>query len=263
MKRIENSYLKGFRLFNDDIRFMQTAYTECFEALLSSFDIDFDAGEIVILTGVNRTTASGVVSYTEGYVIWNHQICKVEATSFSAPTTGYMEVFILNNYVDPVGLKISDDGLTTNAGWVEPKMQIVVQPISSLYVGVKSCRRFNQVIKDSLPQSDWETFRSFTDTEFGTGTYQADISTGIDGITVLRGKMMFTDVGPGDIVATIPVGMKPLSNVVRVVSYFEDSTSTLHTIILKINTAGQISFTNTPTYSIVFDFGQVLGWKIN
>lgn len=259
MKKIDSNFNKGYRLFNDDIRFLQSAFTESFAALISAYNINFTENEIIILSGLNRTVSGGIVTYSEGYVIWNHEVCKVEEVSFPIPVTGFKEVFIHTLFVDAEGIKISDDGLDTHYAWKENKITIITAPNSSLAQSVKVARHFSQVIKDSIPQTNDIVFRTFTDSEFGTGDYTSEISIGIDGMTVLKGIMMFTDVGAGDIVANIPVGFRPLYNIERPISYFVGTT--LYTIIMKINTAGEVRFTNAPTYSIVFDFGQVLGWK--
>jgi hypothetical protein len=257
MNKLINTFNKGFSLYNDDVRFLQEALTEAIKALASPFE----NGEIIILSGCEKTVSLGIASFTEGYVLKDSEIFKVPATSFSTLVPGSVEKFFLSETYNSSGLKISDDGLDSNDSWLIREYNIAMGEFALPNQSFSSTKRLFEVIKEKLPQKPWETFKTFTDTEFLTGDYESDISLGIDGITVLRGKMMFNDVSPGDVVATIPVGFRPTQAIERSVSYYAESA--VQTLIVRISTSGQVTFTNTPTYSIVFDFGQVLGWSTN
>jgi hypothetical protein len=257
MNKLINTFNKGFSLYNDDVRFLQEALTEAIKALASPFD----NGEIIILSGCVRTTSLGTASITEGYVLKDNEIFKVPATSYSTIGPAFPEMFFLSETYNSSGLKISDDGLDSNDSWLIRQYTVATGASALPNQRFNSTKRFFDVLKEKLPQSDWQTFKTFTDTEFLTGDYESDISLGIDGITVLRGKMMFNDVSPGDVVATIPDGFRPTQAIERSVSYYAESA--VQTLIVRISTAGQVTFTNSPTYSIVFDFGQVLGWSTN
>lgn len=103
MNRIDFTQLGGFPLVQEDLGFLQSAYTEALGGILSAF-----SDETFILSGGVRTEQGGTVSITAGYLSHQGEVLPLSAASF--PATGVAEVLVIESLPDPAGLKQFKNG---------------------------------------------------------------------------------------------------------------------------------------------------------
>ncbi len=105
MKTIDFDELGGYPLCQDDVEYMQTAYTECVEALAAA---GVNGGAPVILYGMQGI---GTGTMTDGAFIYNGHIVKFTGGSVTLGAGEVEMVVITNSASDPLPF---NDGSTPN-----------------------------------------------------------------------------------------------------------------------------------------------------
>lgn len=81
MKTFDTNYLGGMPLVLDDFRFMESIHKDAFEAIMKPYALNHD---IVILSGCEITTGGGVSFISEGWILFEGEICRVPSHFFLA-----------------------------------------------------------------------------------------------------------------------------------------------------------------------------------
>jgi microcystin-dependent protein len=107
MNKLQTTENGGFPFRLDDIRWMQNGLAQAFKGIMSSYGVLNSTA--VILSGCVRTSASGTVTVTEGYVSIGGEICYSPAQSYPAPTLSQNEWWVIDVSYDSTGLKTFQD----------------------------------------------------------------------------------------------------------------------------------------------------------
>jgi hypothetical protein len=102
MKKLITTNQGGMPLTQDDLGFIQEAYTEAFKGIISSYGIQ--PNESYKLSGAEVTVAGQVFTCTEGYIVLNGEVLPVFAQVLTVPF-GFSARFVLRTVSDPAGLK--------------------------------------------------------------------------------------------------------------------------------------------------------------
>lgn len=193
--------VRGIVLEDKTIQHLIEAYQEGFEALLSA--IGCDPAEITILSGAATTQASQDYTVAAGWVAYQGEIFEVDASAFTAPggQVGVWSIVETFAATDPVKF---DDGNEYNVNQIR-KMALVAGLSGS---GLKDW--------DDVANGEWKPLTLLN----GALESGAAVVVGSRQAASYRkdftGRVHLTGVvalGTSGIIATLPVGFRPVSNV--------------------------------------------------
>ena len=203
--------LGGWKLYTDDLGYFQTNVKTAIEAYISRFTavrsyFIYSGCQIVFDSGNNEINCS------EGWVVVDGELLKCEATSVTPPTLETTYTWVLEETDDPAGAKINDDGNTIQA---YKKRRAVLQVIASPNNATDSYISFEDSVNRLWRINDVENGKN-TPVPMQAGwsfTSPLYFRKDINGMVTIDGTTAGASGSTGSIMAELPVGYRPESDV--------------------------------------------------
>lgn len=203
----------GLPLKLDDFRWFLNALENAFKGLLSPFGVTDQYA--FILSGCNRSVASGTVTIAEGFISIGGEICYVPAHSYSEPSPGNYEYWVINETNDSSGNKEFQSGINYDTYKVRVGKISVSNSVPAGHVEYVNTQDISDRIRSIINTGDW-LFLGDDDDFYGTpgSTPVAERRYAfktIEGFIHLRGGKVLDDITiPTDVtIDTLPVGYRP------------------------------------------------------
>lgn len=208
MKTFDINSNGGMPAYLNDLRFMESVHKDAFEALMLPYANLYD---VIILSGCVRTVNSGTVTISEGWILFNGEIMRVEEQTYPEPTTN-MEYWVSQTNVLTGGNKTYFDGSNhdtwkEDVGYVERGSS--TPPNTLTY---EDTPKYSDVITELIEYPKWEDLPGSTHDFPSTGPaarYLKDNS----GMVHLSGFFTNSDPSGMTSIGRLPEGYRPEENV--------------------------------------------------
>jgi hypothetical protein len=220
MKTFDINETGGMPLYLNDLRFMESVHKDAFKALLKPFAERYD---VIILSGCVRSVTSGTVTVTEGWIIYQGEIMRVEEQTYTEPSTD-SEYWVTNSVEIVGGSKTYFDD-SPHETWKETIGLIEVGgsiPPNSLTI--QNTLTYFEVITNSIVYPNWTILPS-SHNEYPSAGVAARYLKDNSGIVHLSGYMTANDPLGYD-VGILPVGFRPVEEFKFLHTYFLNATTT-------------------------------------
>lgn len=265
MKKLITTNNGGFKLYNNDFRWMESGINDSLQAIVNSF---VPADTVCILNGCERTTDGTHVFISEGFISNNGEVFRVP--SHSILIVPGVEIWTTETVYNPEGLKTFDGTGLSHDTYQEVLFKVSISSAppsgSVLFSETKTLMNF---VSDSLPRDTWKNVASVViPSGFPfTGSYSIQCYRDLDGFVHIRGKFPTEeDSGSGVVnilVGTLPVGYRPQIGFSAVLTNIKNNTTgELGNAFLDISTTGEIRIKSLFTgIQGLFDYGQIVPFK--
>ena len=265
MNNFKTDYNGGLPLVLDDFRWIDEGYRKAFYGIMSAFGVTDQY--TFILSGCQRSVNTAIVTIAEGYISIGGEICHVPAHSYSEPTGGDVEFWVVSTAYNAAGTKAFQNGslndsYETRTGQIS--VAAVVPPGDTLYGDTKTV---HQIILESLPRDIWHNVYALTILagEIGAGTYNVDYKLDLSGNITFRGVFpSLEDPVQGSVnilMFTLPLGLRP--TVKKYMSITATSTTTSFPNRIEFDTNGEVRWRTSDTDNFSYlDFSQIVPFEV-
>ena len=249
----------GFPLMLNDFRWIDQGYREAFKAMMSGYGVDDSTA--VIISGCERTVASGTVTIAAGFISIGGEICLVPSHTYPEPTIGQVEYWDLFNTFDPNGLKVFQSTLDYDTYQVRVGKITVASALPAGYTTYSDTKNIFQITRVKINTDSWHNM--LTDTDDFLNEYAIDFKKDSSEFVHFRGFKFYEDPTPGavnELIGTLPVGYRPEVKKEFVICSKTDSPTSgeINFVTGVIETNGEVrikSIQSAPGY--VLDFSQI------
>ena len=249
MKAIDFTHTGGFPLTQDELDYLQQAYTEC----INAFGAMGGNGPSLV-TGMDQTFSLGVTTVSDGWFFYNGEMIKFNASSYSALALG--DVVLVNISSAATSLTYND-GSSYGAILNKTATISVGPPVTSAtQFPLSSLQPFQVVFGQGGRESAWSSLAVSTPAASGgvTGTiyYKKDLMANtlqIRGFLTAANAQNFNGASTAlyYTMQTLPTGYIPSNNAYFSSFYFVshsdvdfEGVSTIKQFNCVLNTGGQI-----------------------
>lgn len=253
MKNLVLSNTGGFPFVLDDLDFMQTATREAMASLLTPF---VAAGEVLILSGCERSTASGNTTITGGWIFWNGEVFQVLEHTFTTFTTGEVERWNVEEAFLPAGNKVFENTNSYDT-YKERTAKVVIDttPTDPGEVAYIQSKKYWDVVLSNLPQNDWQVIDVSVNSNSVVRLPQ--VHKDLSGYCSLRGEISNIVFGGTPLeIGVLPAGHRPNQTFTFVYNEIDGSSNAQSHHIKIHSSSGVIEYidgTNAGITSFVFD----------
>lgn len=251
----------GLPLALNDFRWIDAGYREAFKALMSGYGV-VDS-EAVIISGCERTLATGTVSIAEGYISLGGEICLVPAHTYPEPTGGQLEYWDLYTSFDPEGYKVFQSTLDYDTYQKRIAKITVASSVPAGYTEYADTKNIFQITRLKINTGIWNEMSNVVVTG-GTipGTYISQFKKDSCEFIHFKGTCYFEDAGSGtvnELLGTLPAGYRPDALKTFVIGHNPDpSTGEMELATVTIATSGEVRLKSlSGDYAGILDMSQI------
>lgn len=202
----------GFPLTLNDFRWIDQGYREAFKAMMSGYGVDDSTA--VIISGCERTVASGTVTIAAGFISIGGEICLVPSHTYPEPTIGQVEYWDLFNTFDVTGLKVFQSTLDYDTYQVRVGKITVASSLPAGYTAYSNTKNIFQITRVKINTDSWHTLANIVVGSGGLipGTYLSQFKKDSAEFVHITGLVYTEDLGVGAVdylIGTLPVGYRP------------------------------------------------------
>lgn len=234
----------GLPLTLNDFRWIDNGYREAFKAMMSGYDVVDSAA--VILSGCERTVASGTVSIAAGYLSIGGEICLVPAHTYPEPAGGQFEYWDLYTSYDAEGLKVFQSTLDYDTYQKRVAKITVASSVPAGYTEYADTKNIFQITRAKINTDTWHTLLNTVIGPGGgvPGTYLSQFKKDSTEFVHLSGLAYTEDLGVGavnQLIGTLPVGYRPATQKLFVIGgNAHPTTGVLNFATVVIETDGEV-----------------------
>lgn len=206
MNRFKTTDLGGLGVRLDDFRFIDSSIRDAIFGGLS-FLGDLE-NSVIILSGCETVVTTTSVNVTDGYVLINGEICKVESHGYSISTPG-VRYWDIESTFDPSGTKIFKNGTSHETYEIRKAKTFFSLVLPPGKIAFSNTKRFYTELKNGLGLNNlWSLLPSCSNDfpgPYGVGKYMIDGN----GFVHLKGAFTSEDPGTNTLIGVLPAGFRP------------------------------------------------------
>lgn len=264
MNNLKTTDLGGFRVYLNDLRWVDASVRDALKGIMSAFNIANN--ETFILSGCGRSVVAGVAYIEAGYVSIAGEICHVPAHNFTAAISTEIEYWTLVSAFDPQGYKEFQNSTLVDTYEIRVAKVVVAASLPagfSLYDEKVTIHQW--IVKKYTPDA-WTIFKTqiIPPSEAFPGTHLWRCKKDLGGFVHLEGVVSIEDPDNFNAIATLPAGFRPAKELEFGISIFNDSTVTSIFQILVVKPNGDMIFKSVAGLPFVglYNLGQITPFMI-
>lgn len=152
MNKFKTLYNGGLPLTLDDFRWIDDSYRSALYGILSGFGVADQT--TFILSGCAKTISGGIVTIAEGYVSLGGEICFVPTHTYSEPTGGDVDYWVLDLSYDSAGNKVFQNSDLNSTYEVRVAQLTVGSTVPAGSTSYALTKTFFGIIEEKLDKSN-------------------------------------------------------------------------------------------------------------
>lgn len=207
MNNFKTTDIGGLPIKLNDFRFINDGIKEAFRGIMSSYGITDSM--TIIISGCEKTSATGTTTITEGYVSIGGEVCFVPEHSYPDIAPGEFEYWVIDVTYDPEGTKVFQSTSTFETYEVRVGKIQIDTVVPSGYTAYDDAQTLFEAMRPQLNIGEpiTLTLEPNIDVQQPFTAFKS-----IDGIVSFEGKLLLNTtgvVGGAFQVTTLPIGYRP------------------------------------------------------